>query len=272
MEQRSDVLEKAAILLESITEADFILIGIGEEFAEKYRGIEDKQKYKNFFEKYHQENTKDYMWMIPYVHGDYLLENDNLEIQQAYQNLFNMIQDKNYFIVSTCRDHLIHKAGFQEERIVEPCGNYRKLQCEEGCQELLFDSKEIIEEVMKEALDSALTLSQVDRPICTSCGRPLVFNNIKAHKYIESDYLPKWQKYSKWLQATLNKKLCVIELGVGLLYPTVIRWPFEKIAFYNQKASFFRIHHNLFQMTEELAEKGVSIQENAVDFLRNKIV
>jgi hypothetical protein len=49
--------------------------------------------------------------------------------------------------------------------------------------------------------------------------------------------------------------------------PDVIRWPFEKIAFYNKKSSFFRINESLYQMTKELADKGVSIEKNAIEFL-----
>ena len=66
---------------------------------------------------------------------------------------------------------------------------------------------------------------------------------------------------------TLNKKLCVLELGVGMNLPNIIRWPFEKIAYYNKKASFFRVNGSLYQLTEKLSDKGISIGENAIDFL-----
>ena len=52
-------------------------------------------------------------------------------------------------------------------------------------------------------------------------------------------------------------------------YPTVIRFPFEKVAYFNQKARFYRVHSRLYQMTAELKEKGVSIQANPEDFLKN---
>ena len=37
-----------------------------------------------------------------------------------------------------------------------------------------------------------------------------------------------WDLYNKWLSATLNKKLMLIELGEGFLIPNLIRWPFER--------------------------------------------
>ena len=53
--------------------------------------------------------------------------------------------------------------------------------------------------------------------------------------------------------------------------PNIIRWPFEKVAFYNQKASFFRINEKLYQLTEEIGEKGISIERNARDYLLEEL-
>ena len=73
----------------------------------------------------------------------------------------------------------------------------------------------------------------------------------------------------KWLQGTLNHKICIIELGVGMKYPSVIRWPFEKTAFFNNKAFFFRIHKKLYHLTEELNAKGRAVAQNPIEFLTN---
>lgn len=83
----------------------------------------------------------------------------------------------------------------------------------------------------------------------------------------EGEDTKEWETYMKWLQGTLNRKLFVLELGVGLKYPNVIRFPFEKIAYFNQKSDFFRIHDRLFQLPAELNGKGTSIAENPVELL-----
>jgi hypothetical protein len=102
---------------------------------------------------------------------------------------------------------------------------------------------------------------------CSQCGGEMILNNICAEHYNESGYLEKWQLYTKWLQGTLNRKLLILELGVGLNYPSVIRWPFEKVAFFNKKAKMYRVNEKLPQMAEELAQKGMSIEQNAVDWV-----
>ena len=91
--------------------------------------------------------------------------------------------------------------------------------------------------------------------------QPLLFEE-------DSDQMPPmWDKYTKWLQGTLNRNVLILELGVGLKYPGVIRFPFEKAAYFNKKADFIRVHGRLYQMTEELGDKGISIAQNAVAFL-----
>ncbi len=78
-----------------------------------------------------------------------------------------------------------------------------------------------------------------------------------------------WIRYTKWLQGTLNHDLLILELGVGLSRPGIIRFPFEKITMINQKSSLIRIHAHLYQLPEELAERGHSVQENAPFFLNH---
>ena len=66
-----------------------------------------------------------------------------------------------------------------------------------------------------------------------------MLNNVYAENYDESGYLDQWGHYRKWLQGTLNRRLFVLELGVGMRFPSVVRWPFEKVAFFNQKIASF---------------------------------
>ena len=95
----------------------------------------------------------------------------------------------------------------------------------------------------------------------------MVPNNVYAEQYDEEGYLADWRMYTKWLQGTLNKKLCVLELGVDLTFPNIIRWPFEKVAFYNQKALFIRVNEKLYHMSEELKDKGVAVNKKSIDWL-----
>ncbi len=261
------------LLKEKIREADLVLIGIGEEWQ-----IPDAIVEKTF--SIQDENGK---WLQEHDAVSFakkiLVENRSVpeaeEMKRGYHYLADLIRDKNYFIVSLCEDGLIRSVDLRDDRIVQPCGNMSKLQCPDGCEDALFAFDDLFGSRMKDITNETLSNDDLLQKIkefwnqkCPVCGKNLVFNTLKADKYLETGYLDDWTIYKKWLQGTVNKKVCIVELGVGMKYPTVIRWPFEKIAFFNQKASFFRIHSRLFQTAEEIKEKSVAMQMTTEEFIK----
>lgn len=105
--------------------------------------------------------------------------------------------------------------------------------------------------------------------IVAPCGSDASGNVVTNENYDESCYLPQWEVYTKWLQNTLNRKLCILELGVGFQFPSVVRFPFEKVAFFNRKSAMVRVHSKLAQLTPEISERSISIFQNPVELLNN---
>ena len=258
-------------ILRDIEEADMILVGLGEEFEEKFI---DKKNYEGYFHLI--KGTKYELNLSEFIKSAFVKQNSNNNIQKAYSNLAKLISDKNYFIVTTCKDNYIMNIGLDSERIVQPCGTYEELQCENNCENILYKAEEYTKGIMQE-LEVCIQnhniekVNSIEIPQCPNCGEKLVFNNMTSKKYSEIGYLPKWKIYTNWLQGTLNRRVCILELGVGVQFPTVIRWPFEKIAFFNQKSSFYRVHQSLYQLSEVLVNKGISIPENALQYLTNNL-
>lgn len=252
------------IMIENIVdvmkEADLILVGLGEEL-DLHNTIKMNKKYTEISEE--KENA----WILPFVEK-LIIGEIKEEKCKIYNLLADCIKKKNYFVVSICQDGTIREAGLDEERIVEPCGGYRKLQCSEKCSSDLYDVPEELMEQIRMFMDEKKEKKLLVEPVCPVCGKPLVFNNVNAENYAEEGYLKQWDKYKKWLQGTVNRNVCILELGVGMKYPTVIRWPFEKITFFNNKAKLFRVHSRLYQITEEIKEKSYGICQKPEDFIR----
>ncbi len=83
----------------------------------------------------------------------------------------------------------------------------------------------------------------------------------------EEDNEKQWNEYTKWLQQTLNKDLFLLELGVGFDMPTMVRWPFEKIAKLNNKAFLYRVNENFPQLPDDIGDKGESVKMTVGEFL-----
>ena len=61
----------------------------------------------------------------------------------------------------------------------------------------------------------------------------------------------------------------MLELGEGFETPTVMRWPFEKITFFNKKASLYRINSQFYQVPKEVEGKAWGIKADSVEFMRS---
>ncbi len=232
-------------VLSLLADADKVLIGIGESFERK-----DEELNAESFGMLEKENPL----LAGFKRLEYWRDNPNDDVIEAYNRLFKLVGQKDYFVVTTCMDDRIYKSHFSEDRIAAPCGTWRYLQCSDLCTE---DLLEVSDEMIRKK----------EMIYCPHCKKRVSFNQVTCEHYNEKGYLAGWAAYRNWLQQTINKKLCIIELGVGMKYPTIIRWPFEKIAYCNNKASFIRVHDFLYQMTEELGQKGMSIEANPIDFL-----
>lgn len=173
------------------------------------------------------------------------------EIMAVYEKLNHLIGDKDFFLVTTVTDGVIFESPLDSARMVAPCGNETWRQCSEACTKDIWEPGEVPDD------------------ICPHCGAPLTGNTIQAKTYIEEGYLPQWNAYTGWLSKTLNKRLLILELGVGFQTPTVIRWPFEKTLSVNNKARMYRVHERFAQLSEGMKEKACSISENSVEFIRN---
>lgn len=244
-----------------LRDCDMVLIGLGEDI-DMLKHIRKSEEYSKLIESLPQE------WLVPYIEKHMILQRQK-HFGSMYKKLADCLKQKNYFIISVCQDGLAERNGLDCDRIVKPCGGYEKLQCSGSCTSDLYCIPRELDEKVKAFIEENVIVGEFVQPICPKCGKPLVFNNIFADKYIEEGYLPQWQKYTKWLQGTLNKNLCILELGVGLRYPSVIRWPFEKIVFFNQKSEFYRVHTSLYQIAEETKDRAFGICQAPEDFLND---
>lgn len=250
---------------EKIDDAQLLLIGIGEDFQYDWNVLLQDTRYQEI----EQEIGRDekYIWIVPFLQKMILQQIQEDKWKKSYDVLAELVKGKNYFIVSLCMDDRIYESCYDQHRIVTPCGGFRKMQCDHNCSGKLEDMPLESYEAVLKYYRKELPLSALQEPACKVCGDKLRFNQLGVSKYAEEGYLGQWNAYTKWLQGTVNKKLCILELGVGLEYPKIVRFPFEKIVFYNQKAFMYRIHSSIYQIGEEIGDRGIGIKEDPVDFL-----
>lgn len=246
---------------EKIKAADMVLVGIGEEL-ERKDVLEANPAYCRGCKDMAEHGIQ---WLYPMV-SRYFLKEDAL-LKQAYQKLAELLEGKNYFVISTAVNGLIGESGLKQDRITEPCGTCLRMQCGNGCEGSVRQTSEEMFTKCISYIRGEKSWAELNLPVCESCKSGMECNSLYAEHYLEEGYRPSWERYKKWLQGTVNRKLCVLELGVGMQYAGLIRFPQEKIVGLNQKAELIRVHHLLSQLPEEIHGRGIGISENAVDFL-----
>lgn len=258
---------EAGDILEQIRQADMVLVGLGEEFDEEQRLREDAV-YLRGSEKLHHAGCP---WIIPAWNEYCTARHGEDTVASAIKKLMNILEHKNFFIVSTSTNSAIARSVGGEDRLVTPCGGAFKKQCGKNCgsepMPVSENDREILKKIFGELYQDRVIEEIPKLGRCAECGSDMVLNNIFAENYNERGYLDNWQLYTKWLQGTLNRKLLVLELGVGMKYPSVIRWPFEKVVVYNQKAFLCRINEKIYQLPQEISTKGCGISQNAIAWL-----
>ena len=258
-------VERKIMPVQDIKEAELVLVGIGGEMQVKLQSLKNIPNFSEKFSVLQEEQSR--QWVIPFLIRYYLKQEFHPEIAGAYKKLKEILEGKNYFIVSLSSDDLIRNIGFQQERITLPCGGYEMMQCAENCREKLFPVDEELWNKVCGWIEDSNSLQEQKEPKCPDCGSELVMNQYGEPAYYEGGYLESWKRYTKWLQGTVNRKLCILELGAGMELPSAIRWPFEKMCFYNQKSVFWRVHSSLYQLSEEISMRGISVRKDPVAFL-----
>ena len=237
---------------DSIKEAELVVVGLGEEWNLSEQ-VAASEVYKRVLSdvKEHPE----YQWILPYVYEKLTDEN----LQSAYQTLFGMLEGKNYFVVATTMNpaFLPHSKA---DRVVMPCGTALKM-CDEGLSEC--EQYPEFTASLDAYISGEISIEEIAF-VKDAQGELVPFNNVLAPDYKEEGYLPAWNLYMRWLQGTMNRKVCLLELGAGLDFPSVFRFPFEKMVYFNQKATCYRVHHALYQLAAEMAERSVSVPAHTV--------
>lgn len=136
----------------------------------------------------------------------------------VYENLLKLVQDKDYFVITTNVDHCFQKAGFDKKRLFYTQGDYGLFQCSEPCCQETFDNEAVIREMVARQKDRKIPTELL--PVCPHCGKPMTMNLRSDDKFVEDEG---WHRaagrYDSFLGSHAGKKLLLLELGVGFNTP-----------------------------------------------------
>lgn len=180
---------------------------------------------------------------------------------EAYKELYELVKDKNYFVITTNVDGQFHKSGFDTEKVFEVQGSYGKMQCSVGCHNKLYDNTKLVKEMLRSRDNLKIDSSLV--PYCPRCKEKMEVNIRKDAFFVEDE---NWHKlnnnYEAFINNNINKKMVLLELGVGFNTPGIIRFPFETLAYKYDNITLIRINDRYSDVAFELKDQVISIKED----------
>ena len=133
------------------------------EFIEKYGGHYMTDMYAAGFYPFPSEEAR---WGYWSKHA--LLNRFEPPALPLYKELYEIVKDKEYFVLTTNVDHQFYKAGFAEKRIFATQGDYGKIQCERGCHPKTYDAEELFRKMDGSRKNCLIPTELV--PKCPVCG------------------------------------------------------------------------------------------------------
>lgn len=257
---------------QAIEGADFILLGGGAGLSAAagivYSGKRFTENFAPFIEKYgltDMYSSGFYPFKTQRERWAYWAKHISLNRYEAgatklYMDLFNLVKDKNYFVISTNVESQFVKAGFPSEKVFEIQGNYGYFQCAKGCHDKLYDNELLVKEMVEKTVDCKIPSELV--PKCPVCGGKMDPNLRINHYFVQDE---KWyevnKSYNDLLQESEGKKIVYIELGVGFNTPGIIRYPFEKMTYHNKNAILIRLNKEHPEGLEENIDRTIAFTE-----------
>lgn len=269
MDQKLDKVKK---LKDS---SDAILIGAGSGLSTsagiKYSGEEFAKEFKQFIEKYH------FMDLYTASFYDFPSEKEKWAFfakfikfadtgrdpLPLYKNLFNIVKNKEYFVLTTNVDDQFLRAGFDKNKYFATQGSYSKLQCSVPCHNKLYDDTELVDKMI-ENTDENLKIPSELVPKCPVCNGNMEVNLRKDDTFVQDDeWYRESKNYDEFLKNNKDKKVLLLELGVGFNTPGIIKFPFEQMTLQNKDWNLVRINQeNAQNWFENIDDRSILFKDD----------
>ena len=106
-------------------------------------------------------------------------------INKLYSKLFELVKNKNYFVITINVDHQFQLAGFDKNNLFNMQGDYGLFQCGIPCHSKTYDNKEIVIKMLHQQKDMKIPNSLI--PKCPVCGNEMSMNLRTDSTFVEDE-------------------------------------------------------------------------------------
>ena len=270
MKSTTDCCDNITRLKEELDTADAVVIGAGSGLSASagftYTGERFSQYFGDFIEKYGFHDMysggfypfdgleEHWAYWSRYIYINRYLDAP----KPVYHDLLKLVQDKEYFVLTTNVDHCFQKAGFDKHRLFYTQGDYGLWQCSKPCHQKTYDNEAVVRRMMAEQKDMKIPSELV--PHCPRCGTPMSMNLRADDTFVEDEgWHAAAQRYTDFLRRHEEQHILFLELGVGGNTPAIIKYPFWRMTYQNPKAVYACVNLSEAYCPKEIQKRAICI-------------
>lgn len=179
----------------------------------------------------------------------------------VYQELLRLVQDKNYFVLTTNVDHCFQKAGFEKRRLFYTQGDYGLWQCSKPCHQKTYDNETVVRKMLAEQKNMKIPSGLI--PYCPACGAPMSMNLRADDAFVEDEgWHAAAQRYAEFLRRHEGQHILFLELGVGGNTPVIIKYPFWRMTYQNPQAVYACVNLSEAYCPREIQRHAICIDRD----------
>ena len=254
----------------ALDEADAVVIGAGAGLSTSAGFTYDGERFHKYFADFEAKygfhdmySGGFYPYATPEEHWSYwsryiLINRYTDAPKPVYEELFRLVSDKDYFVITTNVDHCFQKAGFDKKRLFYTQGDYGLFQCSEPCCQETWDNEAVIRQMVAEQKDMKIPSALIPR--CPHCGKPLTMNLRSDDCFVEDEgWHAAAERYANLLRTREGQKVLFLELGVGYNTPVIIKYPFWQMTAKNPRATYACINRGEVFCPDEIADRAICV-------------
>lgn len=199
-----------------------------------------------------------------------LINRYDCPVGEPYELLREALDGKNYFVLTTNVDHRFQAAGFDKRRLFYTQGDYGLFQCSVPCHAKTYDNEDAVREMVAAQKDMRVPTRLVPR--CPVCGAEMTTNLRVDGRFVEDDgWNAACGRYRDFWNRHIGGRVLLLEIGVGLNTPSIIKYPFMMAAAKNKNSAYVSINDTVIKSPFECGDREIHIRGDITETLRRLV-
>lgn len=201
----------------------------------------------------------------------------------VYNDLFSIVKDKEYFVITTNVDHLFQRAGFDKKRLFYTQGDFGLFQSVNPQNQNTYDNEKWVMKAIEvqgfkknsggifdvpENREISMKIPTEMIPKCPADDSDVTMNLRVDSSFVEDAGWHRASKaYSDFLEKYKDKHILFLELGVGNNTPVIIKYPFWQMVIENKNSVYACINYKEAFCPTQIKDRSICIDGDIGDVL-----